>query len=123
NRANAQRFGLSPEQIVGRTITDVIGQEALATLQPYLDRVLSGESIDCELEVPYKEIGARFMRVSLAPDFAEDGAVRGFLSALSDITARRQMENALRDSEERFRTVADNIAALAWTADRRGRAT
>jgi PAS domain S-box-containing protein len=37
-----------------------------------------------------------------------------------DITKRKQTEEALRQSEERFRTLADNISQLAWTADATG---
>ncbi|MGH9373932.1 MAG: PAS domain-containing sensor histidine kinase, partial [Vicinamibacterales bacterium] len=37
-----------------------------------------------------------------------------------DITERRRIEQALRDSEERLRTLADNMAQLAWMADEDG---
>lgn len=37
-----------------------------------------------------------------------------------DISARKQTESALRESETRFRTLADNIAQLAWIADENG---
>lgn len=37
-----------------------------------------------------------------------------------DVTERRQYEDALRDSENRFRTLADNIAQLAWMANPSG---
>ena len=37
-----------------------------------------------------------------------------------DVTARRHTEQALRDSEERFRALANNIAQLAWMADETG---
>ncbi len=40
-----------------------------------------------------------------------------------ELQEHARAERALRESEERFRTLADNIAAFAWTADRLGWAT
>ncbi len=37
-----------------------------------------------------------------------------------DISARKRAEQATRDSEERFRTLADNISPFAWMADANG---
>ncbi|NEV64950.1 chemotaxis protein CheB [Thiorhodococcus minor] len=43
-----------------------------------------------------------------------------FVGTVLDVTAVRETEDALRASEERFRTLADNMAQLAWMADGQG---
>jgi PAS domain S-box-containing protein len=49
-----------------------------------------------------------------------DGKPRRMAGIVQDITARMQAEEDLRESERRFRTLADNISQLAWMADESG---
>jgi PAS domain S-box-containing protein len=123
NLAYAQRLGRQPREIVGKTIVEVLGSAAYESIQPYVAAALSGRRVDFELEIPYEQLGRRFMHCSYVPDVDGAGLVRGLVAIIVDVTERRQMEDALRDSEERFRMIADNIADLAWTADRLGWAT
>ena len=44
------------------------------------------------------------------------GEIVEWFGAASDVTKRKEAEQALRDSEERFRTMADAIPQLAWVA-------
>ncbi|MEZ4730575.1 MAG: PAS domain S-box protein [Caldilineaceae bacterium] len=49
-----------------------------------------------------------------------DGALLGFVSTLSDITEQQRMEASLRNSEERFRAVANLVPDLLWSNDPAG---
>lgn len=50
----------------------------------------------------------------------EDGVIVGTVNMLMDITEQREAHIALRESEENFRTLADNISHLVWMADAQG---
>jgi PAS domain S-box-containing protein len=51
------------------------------------------------------------------------GRVRGSLGILQDITERVRTEEELRESEQRFRALADSAPVLIWIADTTGRTT
>jgi len=52
---------------------------------------------------------------------ARDGSVRQYLGTFLDITKRKQAEEKQRESEARFRHLADAMPQLVWTADPDGR--
>jgi PAS domain S-box-containing protein len=57
------------------------------------------------------------------PRFDSDGKFAGYVGSCIDITERHEIEEKLRESEERFRMMADNISQLAWTCDQLGDVT
>ena len=56
------------------------------------------------------------------PLIGEDGNIEGVGGVTRDITERKQSEQSLRNSEERFRTLADHMPQLIWTNEPDGRA-
>jgi PAS domain S-box-containing protein len=113
NHAAAALFGRAPEEMIGQRIEDVMGAEALEIIRPHVEQVLRGEPVEYEAEIPYPG-GLRWMRVSYEPDRDERGDVVGWVASIVDITERRRAEAALRESELRFRHMADSAPVLIW---------
>jgi PAS domain S-box-containing protein len=65
--------------------------------------------------------GRRFTMNMGAPVIDEAGNVIAAVAAQTDVTERVNMERALRESEDKFRTISDNVPQLAWMADEKGR--
>ncbi|TAL00025.1 MAG: PAS domain S-box protein, partial [Verrucomicrobia bacterium] len=114
NRAYAEFVGFKPEQIINAPIVDIIGRKALETIRPYVERVLQGERLEFEVDVPYQRTGRHFMHVAYAPERNAANEVVGWVAGLTDITERRQTEEVLRESETRFRNLADTAPVLIW---------
>jgi len=92
NVAYAQRFGRMPHELLGRTVPEVAGQAAFNVVRAQMERALRGETAAFEAEIPYEQLGRRYMQVVYAPDTAEDGTVRGLFCVIHDLTARRAAE-------------------------------
>ena len=121
NRPYASRFGLHPEQLAGRSIESIVGHAAYASIRPYIEKVLSGEPVTFELDVPYHDLGPRTMRCEYTPLTWEGGRVSTFVASILDVTDQRRAEAALRDRESHFRS-AFELSAVGQAmidADRR----
>jgi len=120
NRAYAERFGVKPEDCIGKPLREIIGQETVDRISAYIDTVLSGEPVEFELEISYPAIGTHFMHCSYAPEFDENGSVIGWVAAITDISERQKMEETVRESVEQLRQMADAMPQVVWIADHEG---
>jgi len=102
NRVYVEFFGLTPEQIRGRHIRDLLGEHLYELNLPYLQRALAGEPQLFEREIIDTAGGRRFTQASYIPRVVE-GRVAGVVVLVTDITARREAEEALAVAEARFR--------------------
>jgi PAS domain S-box-containing protein len=103
NRAFTERYDLRPEDCIGKHVSTIIGKEAYAAVREYIKRVIKGESVEFDAEVPYPVIGNRYVHVSYAPEFDANGDVAGYVAAVTDITEHRKAEEEVRQANERFR--------------------
>lgn len=106
NKAYARTWGVDEEKIVGMKVPDIIGPEGWKQIEPQVQRVMRGETVNYERAI-HPSAGERVIEVNLIPHFAADGEVNAAFVMISDITKHRMAERAIRDSEERLRKFAE----------------
>jgi PAS domain S-box-containing protein len=113
NEACLEAWALPWDGIVGHSIAEFFSsREFQAEIKPRLERCFKGETVRFQQWFEYPGRGRCFMSVTLTPFVDDDGAITGVVSAARDISDIKQIEDRLRRSEDRFRTVADS--AIDW---------
>ena len=107
---------LDPEQIIGRTVREVRGEEAYHAVLPAMRRALQGESFSHERTVTLDGRIAHFF-VTYVPDIDADGTVKGVYAFGQDITERKRAELLRSESEKRLTTITDNLPAMICYVD------
>src|SRR5579875_3228779 len=113
------------ESILGWTAAEVVGlpppgvpEDLAAQSQSQVDRALAGETIaDIETRRLTKSGQILDVRVAVAPLRREDGEIVGVVRVFEDVSNRKQMEESLQQSEERFRTIVSTAFEGIWLID------
>ena len=121
NKAGADLFGLPPDEIVGKPLVKLMGKQAFAAIEPHIKKVLGGERVSFDVEMPYPAAGPRWMRANYVPEYDEGGQVVGWIASIVDITELRSAERERSEYEERFARFMRNLPGLSWIKDLEGR--
>jgi PAS domain S-box-containing protein len=98
-------------EIIGLSVADLLGQEVFEqTIQPMLDRCFNGEEVHYEAWFTFADNQRRFMDVSYLPLTQGARNIQEIVVIGKDLTERKQMEEALQESEQRFRTMFEQAA-------------
>lgn len=117
-------FGYAPEDVVGQTGLAFVHPKDRGRFAENTAALLRGElAAGTDRQLRFRRADGRWAWVEGAPQLLRDeaGEVLGFVNALRDITARRRAEAALRESEARFKLIAESSPDIIIQADRRGR--
>ncbi|WP_129973272.1 MULTISPECIES: PAS domain-containing sensor histidine kinase [unclassified Pseudomonas] len=108
NAAYLDWYGLTPQELYGRTIREVIGEEAYFLRAPYIAEALAGRPCSFSLYTPHRDGSQRHALMNYLPRHGADGAVNGFYIFVIDETERKKTEEALRNLNE---TLEERVSA------------
>jgi len=117
NRQLAEMLGYDPVEMVGRNVLDFYFPEDVDRKRDSLERRRQGlrEHVDDRLR--RRDGSELWVRLAGIPVFKDSGEFDGALAMVNDITERRLAEEALRESEGRFRVVANTAPVMIWMSD------
>jgi len=117
NRYTEIEFHLKREGVVGRTLETALGRSVLRTVNPYMQQAIdSGQTVEHDF---IWHGGENDQRVVNARHFAlrhANGRPRLLISLVRDITAARQAQADLEESERRFRELVESMDDSVYVA-------
>ncbi|MFL6722828.1 MAG: PAS domain S-box protein [Sphingomicrobium sp.] len=114
NRTLADWLELPRKSILGRTMPEVIGEEAYEFRRPMIESALQGEKQWFIADFNHPSRGMLTVQTQYVPHLNSKGKTVGLMVVLQDVTEQRATELALRESEERFRRIADSAPVMMW---------
>ncbi len=107
NPATLKAWGKTLEEVQGKTADEILGPGATEHSMPVVQQIFaSGDPHSLEDYFPHLDKYLSFTSVPMGESFITTGA---------DITAIKKTALALRESEARFRQLAETLPELVWT--------
>ncbi|HYD56371.1 MAG TPA: PAS domain S-box protein, partial [Burkholderiales bacterium] len=118
-------LGYTAAQMLGKTPMEFLPPAERERVAAWFAPVLAARRPYANLvtQVMHKDGGTRFWESSAAPILDAAGALSGYRGVSRDVTERKRAEQALAESEARFRDLADNTSDFIWELDAQMRFT
>ncbi len=121
NTAAERIFGYSADEMIGQPVSKLIPADRINEEPEILARLRKGQRVD-HFETKRITKDKRILDVSLtiSPVRDSQGNVIGASKIARDITSQKQAERIIKESEEKFRLLADSMPQFVWTGDAEG---
>lgn len=87
-------FNLNPQDILGKTVKEIGGEEYYNYIRPYLKRAFNGETVKLETLANLPVAGEKYLRVNYVPDIKDNKVVGCFIMG-EDISKEKKIEREL----------------------------
>lgn len=110
-------YGYTEDDLLGRYAWEVLHEDYLDKMASlFIEHILAGEKGRAEFKVVRKD--GRLVWVDVVGSLlSENGQTTGALLVTRDISERKKSEEALKESEAKYRFLAENMVDVAWTMD------
>lgn len=115
NKTYRDWFGFPEEDIIGRTVLEIIGVHAWEIVKPYLERARAGEHVCFDYQIPYGAGKPRWVHVNYMPNSDAAGQVIGIVIHVVDIDERIQTEEKIKILNKNLQRSVDEMRAIFET--------
>jgi len=116
NAAISKTSGYSIEELIGSDVRQLTEPENVYSVDLNIKRILSGEQIEHEV-ISCRKDGSRCVLFLRETSITLPNRKLGILSISSDITAQKRANDLLRESEEKYRFIAENTTEVIVLLD------
>ena len=108
------------EAILGKSVREMMGEETYADRKALIDEALAGNRQFFVAEFEHPRRGKVAIQAEYVPWTGTDGSVSGVIMLVTDISEQATAERALKESEARFRRIANSAPVMMWVTRRDG---
>jgi two-component system cell cycle sensor histidine kinase/response regulator CckA len=123
NPRMADMLGYGIDEMIGRHLFSFMDVAEVPLAARNIERRKEGIRESHEFEFLKKNGDRLFARLVVSPLIDEQGRYAGALAAVSDVTEQKRAEALIRESEERYRELVENIEDIMYVTDERGNIT
>jgi len=122
NAAFCRMLGYSEEELMGRSWVEFTHPDDLTLSQEMCEQLRrnADHAVEAEKRYLHRSGAVVWARIRIALLRGHDGEPSCYVAHVEDITERKRAEEVLRETEERFRILADGCPALMWVTDTEG---
>ncbi|HMS82791.1 MAG TPA: PAS domain S-box protein [Nitrospira sp.] len=116
NQRWCEMLGYTEGELLQMSVMDVTDHSSLEATKSLINRLIEGaQQIQIEKNYRRKDGSVLTANSMVSASRDQDGTLLGLVAVVLDITARKQTEDRLRESEARFRQLSTSLPLLAWT--------